>query len=209
MCFVWYFSYESFFPSFFFPPESLYIVALVSVIYVFNLVAVGSVLLIEGILDLVINCPFQHMWMFSNMLRSVVKLIISLVWAVALPFFYISSFNVTASQQILDVLSFPGQLKGVPTLYLMAVALYCVPNILATALFLFPMLRRFIEDSDWLIIRFLMWWSQVHRFFPILHLHLNTFCLTESKCKPNAISLGKSRLLLIILRCYSCPNIWS
>ncbi|KAJ8432608.1 LOW QUALITY PROTEIN: hypothetical protein Cgig2_032889 [Carnegiea gigantea] len=118
--------------------------------------------LLQSILDLVINCPFQRSWMYSDVLRSVLKLTVSIVWAVALPFFYLNSFDVAAPQQILDVLSYVGQLKGVPTLYLMAVALYCVPNVLATAFFLFPMLQRLVEDCDWLIIRFLMWWSQVY-----------------------------------------------
>ncbi|KAG4970806.1 hypothetical protein JHK85_037227 [Glycine max] len=29
-------------------------------------------------------------------------------------------------------------------------------------LFLFPMLRRWIENSDWHIVRFFLWWSQVY-----------------------------------------------
>lgn len=53
------------------------------------------------------------------------------------------------------------QLKGIPPLYIMAVVLYLAPNVLTGLLFLFPMLRRWIESSDWLIIRILLWWSQV------------------------------------------------
>ena len=98
-----------------------------------------------------------------DVIRSFLKIIISFAWAVALPLFYMHSFNV-APQQIRDILSFLGQLKGVPALYMMAVVLYCLPNILSATLFLFPMLRRFIENSDWHIVRLLMWWSQVLQF---------------------------------------------
>ncbi|XP_056696651.1 callose synthase 5 [Spinacia oleracea] len=115
--------------------------------------------LLQSVLDLVINFPMKRRWMFMDVMRSVLKIVVSLAWAVALSLFYVHSFNV-APQQIRDVLSFLGKLKGVPALYIMAVVLYCLPNILSAALFLFPMLRRFIENSDWLIIRFLMWWSQ-------------------------------------------------
>ncbi|XP_021713855.1 callose synthase 5-like isoform X2 [Chenopodium quinoa] len=115
--------------------------------------------LLQSVLDIIINLPMKRRWMFMDVTRSVLKIIVSLAWAVALSLFYVHSFNV-APQQIRDVLSFLGQLKGVPALYIMAVVLYCLPNILSAALFLFPMLRRFIENSDWLIIRFLMWWSQ-------------------------------------------------
>ncbi|KAL9678137.1 hypothetical protein QQ045_015976 [Rhodiola kirilowii] len=51
--------------------------------------------------------------------------------------------------------------KKMPALYLMAIAIYIMPNILAALLFIFPMLRRWIENSDWHIIRFLLGWSQI------------------------------------------------
>ncbi|KAL2906822.1 Callose synthase 5 [Bienertia sinuspersici] len=116
--------------------------------------------LLQSVLDVVTNFPMKRRWIFLDVMRSVLKIIISLAWAVVLPLFYVHSFNV-APQKIRDVLSFLGQLKGVPALYIMAVAIYCLPNMLSAALFLFPMLRRFIENSDWLIIRLLMWWSQI------------------------------------------------
>lgn len=119
-----------------------------------------SVLCVVGVLDAVINFPMKRKWMFLDVMRSILKIVVSLAWAIVLPLFYVHSFNV-APQKIRDLLSFLGQLKAVPALYIMVVALYCLPNILSAALFLFPMLRRFIENSDWLIVRLLLWWSQV------------------------------------------------
>ncbi|CAM8876273.1 unnamed protein product [Rhodiola kirilowii] len=73
---------------------------------------------------------------------------------------YHSSFPVSIPAQLKDVLSFLPQAKKIPALYLMAIAIYIIPNVLTALLFIFPMLRRWIENSDWIIIRFLLWWSQ-------------------------------------------------
>ncbi|KAJ6682790.1 GLUCAN SYNTHASE-LIKE PROTEIN [Salix koriyanagi] len=111
------------------------------------------------ILDLVLNFPGFHKWKFTDVLRNVLKIIVSLAWAIILPLCYVHSFK-AAPDKIKDLLSFFKEVKDIPALYLLAVAVYMLPNILAAALFIFPMLRRWIENSDWLIIRFLLWWSQ-------------------------------------------------
>nr|TKR79229.1 callose synthase 5 [Populus alba] len=116
---------------------------------------------LQSILDLVLNFPGFHKWKFTDVLRNVLKIIVSLAWAIILPLCYVHSFKV-APDKIKDLLSFFKEVKDIPALYLLAVAVYMLPNILATALFIFPMLRRWIENSDWLIIRFLLWWSQVY-----------------------------------------------
>ncbi|TKY73835.1 Callose synthase 5 [Spatholobus suberectus] len=59
-----------------------------------------------------------------------------------------------------NLLSFLHQIKGIPPYYMLAVAVYLLPNLLAAVLFLFPLLRRWIENSDWHIVRLLLWWSQ-------------------------------------------------
>ncbi|KAK9950103.1 hypothetical protein M0R45_005605 [Rubus argutus] len=114
---------------------------------------------LQSVLDLVLNFPGYHRWRFTDVLRNVLKIIVSLAWAIILPLFYVHSFK-DSPQQIADILSFLKNINGVPPLYIMAVALYLLPNLLTAVLFLFPMLRRFIESSDWHIIRFLLWWSQ-------------------------------------------------
>lgn len=94
------------------------------------------------------------------MLRNILKIIASLAWAIVLPVFYLHSSKM-APKNIKDMLSFLGEVKGISPLYIMAVAIYLIPNLLTAALFVFPMFRRWIENSDWHIIRFLLWWSQV------------------------------------------------
>ncbi|KAI3924716.1 hypothetical protein MKW92_041149 [Papaver armeniacum] len=114
---------------------------------------------LRSVLDFILNFPGYHRWRFADVLRNLLKIVVSLGWAVALPICYMQSFSV-APERIKDMLTWFPQVKGIPALYIMAVAVYLLPNILASALFIFPMLRRWIENSDWPIIRFLLWWSQ-------------------------------------------------
>ncbi|KAK6125574.1 hypothetical protein DH2020_040684 [Rehmannia glutinosa] len=116
---------------------------------------------LQSILDVVLNFPSHLRWKFTTVLRNVLKIIVSLAWSIILPMCYLLQVKSFSFSQLKDVLSFLDKLKGVPPLYIMAVAIYLLPNLLAAVLFVFPMLRRWIENSDWLIIRFLLWWSQI------------------------------------------------
>ncbi|CAI9108896.1 OLC1v1008598C1 [Oldenlandia corymbosa var. corymbosa] len=117
---------------------------------------------LQSMLDLILNFPGYHRWKFTDVFRNILKIIVSLAWSIILPLCYLldeknSRFSFG---NLKNVLSFLDKVKGIPPLYLMAVAIYLVPNLLAAVLFVFPMLRRWIENSDWLIVRFLLWWSQ-------------------------------------------------
>uniref|UniRef100_A0A7N0UVT5 1,3-beta-glucan synthase n=1 Tax=Kalanchoe fedtschenkoi TaxID=63787 RepID=A0A7N0UVT5_KALFE len=132
-----------------------------------GLLALSSVFLtasflrvLQSFLDIFLNFPGYHRWQFTDVLRNILKIIVSVAWAVVLVLCYFSSFPVSLPAQLKGVLSFLPQAKKIPALYLMAIAIYVIPNILAALLFIFPMLRRWIENSDWHIIRFLLWWSQ-------------------------------------------------
>ncbi|XP_072974060.1 callose synthase 5-like isoform X1 [Typha angustifolia] len=114
---------------------------------------------LQSILDLVLNFPGFHRWKFSDVLRNILKILVSAAWAVILPLFYIHSTG-NVNLPVKDLINWLPQVKGVPPLYLMAVAVYLLPNLLTGFLFIFPMLLRWIENSDWHIIRFLLWWSQ-------------------------------------------------
>ncbi|XP_022879526.1 callose synthase 5-like [Olea europaea var. sylvestris] len=115
---------------------------------------------LQSMLDLILNFPAYLRWKFTDVLRNILKIIVSLAWSIALPICYAHQKNSFSFGKIKDILSFLDKVKGVPPLYLMAVAVYFLPNLLAVVLFLFPMLRRWIENSDWLIVRFFLWWSQ-------------------------------------------------
>ncbi|KAE9449846.1 hypothetical protein C3L33_18261, partial [Rhododendron williamsianum] len=114
---------------------------------------------LQSMLDLILNFPGYHRWTFTDVMRNILKLVVSLAWSLILPLCYVTSFQV-AHEKIQDLLPFLSKVKGIPSLYIIAVAIYLLPNLLAAALFIFPMLRRWIENSDWHITRLLMWWSQ-------------------------------------------------
>ncbi|CAI9753068.1 unnamed protein product [Fraxinus pennsylvanica] len=115
---------------------------------------------LQSILDLLLNFPGYLRWTFTDVLRNILKIIVSLAWFIILPICYLHQDNSFSFFNIDDVLSFLDKVKGVPPLYILAVVVYLLPNLLAAILFVFPMLRRRIENSDWLIVRFLLWWSQ-------------------------------------------------
>ncbi|MCL7052282.1 hypothetical protein MKW94_023070, partial [Papaver nudicaule] len=114
---------------------------------------------LQSVLDFVLNFPGYHRWKFTDVLRNLLKIVVSVAWAIILPLCYLQSSQ-SAPEKIKELLKWFRQVKGIPPLYIMAVALYLLPNLLAAILFIFPMLRRWIENSDWHIIRFLLWWSQ-------------------------------------------------
>ncbi|CAN0852260.1 Callose synthase 5 [Linum grandiflorum] len=112
------------------------------------------------ILDLVLNFPGYHRWKFTDVLRNIMKIIVSFAWAVILPLCYSGNFKQVGG--FTRGMTFLRTVESIPPIYLFAVVIYMIPNILAACLFIFPMLRRWIENSDWLIVRFLLWWSQVY-----------------------------------------------
>ncbi|KAL5728389.1 hypothetical protein ACHQM5_001481 [Ranunculus cassubicifolius] len=111
------------------------------------------------ILDFVLNFPGYHRWKFTDVLRNVFKIVVSLAWLIVLLVFYMKSLPVLP-KNIKDLLTRLPQVNSMPPLYIVAVVLYLLPNILAAVIFIFPMLRRWIENSDWHIVRCLLWWSQ-------------------------------------------------
>nr|XP_025680306.1 callose synthase 5-like [Arachis hypogaea] len=116
--------------------------------------------LLQSILDLLLNFPGYHRWKFTDVLRNILKVIVSLCWTIILSAFYVHAIK-GSPQALKQLLSFLDKIEGIPPLYLFAVALYMLPNLLAAILFLFPMLRRWIENSDWHIVRLFLWWSQI------------------------------------------------
>uniref|UniRef100_A0A0E0HLT0 1,3-beta-glucan synthase n=1 Tax=Oryza nivara TaxID=4536 RepID=A0A0E0HLT0_ORYNI len=115
---------------------------------------------LQSILDFVLNFPGHHKCKFLDAMRNILKIIASAAWAVILPFFYISTAS-KVNLPIKDLDKWFQYVKGVPPLYILAVAVYLIPNILSAALFLLPCFRRWIENSDWRIVRLLLWWSQI------------------------------------------------
>ncbi|KAL5722920.1 Callose synthase 5 [Ranunculus cassubicifolius] len=138
-------------------------------------ITAASLRFLQSILDFVLNFPGYHRWKFTDVLRNVFKIVVSLAWLIVLLVFYMKSLPVLP-KNIKDLLTRLPQVNSMPPLYIVAVVLYLLPNILAAVIFIFPMLRRWIENSDWHIVRFLLWWSQ-QRIYVGRGMHESQFAL--------------------------------
>ncbi|CAN0902937.1 Callose synthase 5 [Linum grandiflorum] len=149
--------------------------------------------LLQSILDLVFNFPGYHRWKFTDVLRNILKIIVSFAWAVILPLCYSGNFKQVGG--FTRGMTFLRKVKSIPPIYLFAVVIYMISNILAACLFIFPMLRRWIENSDWLIVRFLLWWSQP-RIYVGRGMHEIQFSLINSTHYGAVLSLWAPTILI-------------
>lgn len=105
-----------------------------------------------------------------GVLRLVLKLLVSAAWVIVLTVCYVRTWK--NPQGLVGVIQkWFGSGWESSYLYIAAVVVYLVPNIIGACFFMFPMIRRWIESSNWPIVRVLLWWSQV----PSLSLHFAVF----------------------------------
>lgn len=95
---------------------------------------------------------------FKQILRYILKVVVAAVWVNILPVCYAHTWEHPTGL----IKTFKSRVSGwnFPSLYILAVVVYLLPNALATILFLFPMLRRYIENLNWHIFTILTWWQQ-------------------------------------------------
>lgn len=97
---------------------------------------------------------------FAVKLRYILKVISATAWVIILPVTYAyASESPTGLAR--SIRSWIGDGQNQPSLYILAVVVYLSPNMLGMLFFIFPFLRRFLERSNYKIITFMMWWSQV------------------------------------------------
>ncbi|OEL35618.1 Callose synthase 2 [Dichanthelium oligosanthes] len=119
--------------------------------------------LVQAILDIVFGWKARRSMSFAVKLRYVLKLISAAAWVVILPVTYAYTWeNPTGLARTIK--GWLGDGRNLPSLYILAVVIYLAPNMLASMLFLFPFLRRFLESSNVKVITFMMWWSQPRLF---------------------------------------------
>ncbi|GJN39410.1 hypothetical protein PR202_gb28527 [Eleusine coracana subsp. coracana] len=117
----------------------------------------------QALLDIVFGWKARKSMSFAVKLRYVLKLVSAAAWVVILPVTYAYTWeNPTGLARTIK--SWLGDGQNQPSLYILAIVIYLAPNILASMLFLFPFLRRFLESSNVKVITFMMWWSQPRLF---------------------------------------------
>jgi len=96
---------------------------------------------------------------FTQILRYLLKFAVAAFWLVVLPMAYFKSvLNPTGLVKFFS--QWIGDWQN-QSFYNYCVAIYFIPNILASLLFFFPHLRRSMERSNWRIVILMMWWAQV------------------------------------------------
>ncbi|KAJ7537160.1 hypothetical protein O6H91_12G100700 [Diphasiastrum complanatum] len=118
---------------------------------------------LQAVLDIIFNIKAYHSLSFFFIVRLLLKLLVALSWVIILSACYVHSWeNPTGLTK--TIRSWFGPNGTSPSLYVIAVIIYLVPNMLGAAFFIFPNLRRWSENSDRYPIRLFLWWSQPRLF---------------------------------------------
>lgn len=102
---------------------------------------------------------------YTDILRYVAKVLVAIAWVIVLPVCYAHSWG-DSTGLISTFKGWLGQSRS-PSLYVTAILVYLAPDVVSALLFLFPMFRRAIEQSDSGIVQLLLWWDQV--ILPVIH----------------------------------------
>ncbi|CAI0440651.1 unnamed protein product [Linum tenue] len=113
----------------------------------------------QAVLDIIINWKARQMMSFHVKLRYILKFVSAAAWVVVLPVTYAYTWR-DPSGFAQTIQSWFGSNVSSPSLFILAVVIYLSPNMLAAVLFLFPFIRRFLEQSHYKIVMLVMWWSQ-------------------------------------------------
>ncbi|XP_024527354.1 callose synthase 5 isoform X1 [Selaginella moellendorffii] len=114
---------------------------------------------LQGVLDVIFSYKAYHSMRFTSTLRLFIKLVVSAAWVVVLSVLYVHTWE--SPRGLIGIIRrWLGHRWKNPSLYIAAVIVYVLPNVIGAFFFIFPAIRRWIENSNWRIIRFLLWWSQ-------------------------------------------------
>ncbi|KAJ3680407.1 hypothetical protein LUZ60_016685 [Juncus effusus] len=117
--------------------------------------------LCQAILEIILSWKARKNMSFPVKLRFILKFVSACVWVIVLPITYAYMWD-PPNGLSKTIRSWFGNGKAQPCLYIVFVSIYVFPYVLASLLFLLPWLRRFLERSEFRIVRFAMWWSQPH-----------------------------------------------
>ncbi|XP_071726547.1 callose synthase 3-like [Rutidosis leptorrhynchoides] len=116
--------------------------------------------LIQAVIDVIMMWKARFNMTFHVKLRYILKVLSAAAWVVVLPITYSYSWKHPSGFEE-TVKNWFGNGKSAPSLFIIAVIVYLSPNILSGLLFLLPIIRRNLEKSDYKIVKFMMWWSQL------------------------------------------------
>ncbi|KAL6575472.1 Callose synthase 2 [Orobanche hederae] len=115
--------------------------------------------LAQAVLDIIMSWKARMNMSLHVKLRYILKVVSAAAWVVVLPVTYAYSWR-NSSGFAETIKRWFGHGDGHPSLFIIAVLIYLSPNMLSALLFLFPFIRRYLERSDYRLVRLMMWWSQ-------------------------------------------------
>lgn len=133
----------------------------------------NSFLTCAAVLDVILSWKAHQSMSFHVKLRYILKVVSAAAWVIVLPVTYAYTWE-NPPGFAKTIKSWFGNGSSSPSLFILAVVIYLSPNMLAAILFLFPLIRRFLERSNYKIVMLMMWWSQVCRITFLFYL-LNFF----------------------------------
>lgn len=115
--------------------------------------------LIQAVFDGILSWKCRRSMSFYVKLRYLLKIVSAAAWVIVLPVTYAYTWeNPPGFAQTIK--SWFGSNGNSHSLFILAVVIYLLPNMLAASLFLFPFLRRALEGSHYKVVMLMMWWSQ-------------------------------------------------
>ncbi|GKD43565.1 glycosyl transferase, family 48 protein, partial [Tanacetum coccineum] len=114
----------------------------------------------HAVLDIFMMWKARFSMSFYVKLRYLLKALSAAAWVVVLPTTYSYSWNNPSGVEE-TVKNWFGNGPSSPSLFIIAVVIYLSLNILSGLLFRLPFIRRNLERSDYKIVKFVMWWSEL------------------------------------------------
>ncbi|PQQ19843.1 callose synthase 2 [Prunus yedoensis var. nudiflora] len=113
----------------------------------------------QAVLDLILSWKARRSMSFFVRLRYVLKAVSAAAWVIVLPVTYAYSWkNPPGFARMIR--NWFGNGPSSSSLFILAVVIYLAPNMLSALLFMFPIVRRFLERSHLRVVMLMMWWSQ-------------------------------------------------
>ncbi|KAG8646373.1 callose synthase 1 isoform X1 [Manihot esculenta] len=114
---------------------------------------------VQAVIDVILSWKARQTMPFYVKLRYILKVLSAAAWVIFLPVTYAYSWkNPPGLGQTIK--KWFGNSPSSPSLFILAILIYLSPNMLSSLLFLFPLVRRLLERSNYKIVMLIMWWSQ-------------------------------------------------
>ncbi|KAJ8755066.1 hypothetical protein K2173_016646 [Erythroxylum novogranatense] len=113
--------------------------------------------LMQAILDIVFTWKARLTMDIFEKRKQVLKLVVAVIWTVILPIYYVKT-----RRKYTCYSTKPGSWQGELCLssFMIAVSVYLILDAVEMVLFFVPVVSKYIETSNWHMLKILSWWTQ-------------------------------------------------